>query len=60
MSFEQFPPVKAPSAYEGDYAPRHMSKKPKDDYGLAIGCGVVAVLVMVLTGIAALALLAVN
>lgn len=60
MSFEQFPPVKAPSAYDGDYVPKHITRAPLDSYGLAVGCGVVAVIVMVLFGIAALALLTVN
>ena len=42
---EIFPPVKAPSAYDGDYQPRH-ARKGVDVDSLAIGCGVVAVIVL--------------
>lgn len=45
MSNDIFPPVKAPSAYDGDYQPRH-ARKGVDIDSLAIGCGVVAVLVL--------------
>lgn len=56
-----FPPVKAPSAYDGDYQPRHMKKyRLRDEYPLAVGCGVVAVIVLGLLFIFVLASVVVN
>lgn len=45
---EQFPPVKAPSAYDGDYS--FSKTKPNTSFvpGVVVGCGVVAVLVLFL------------
>ena len=44
----QFPPVKAPSFYDGDYS--FSQTKPDTQFvsGVAVGCGVVAVLVLFL------------
>lgn len=45
--FEKFPPVKAPSAYDGSYTPKHMRRRRlQDDYSMAVGAGVVAVIVL--------------
>lgn len=59
MSHEIFPPVKAPSAYDGDYQPRH-ARKGVDLDALAIGCGVVAVIVLGLLFVYVLALVVIG
>lgn len=59
MSHEVFPPVKAPSAYDGDYQPRH-ARKGVDLDSIAIGCGVVAVIVLGLFFIYFLALVVIG
>lgn len=59
MSHEVFPPVKAPSAYDGDYQPRH-ARKGVDLDSIAIRCGVVAVIVLGLFFIYFLALVVIG
>ncbi len=59
MSHDIFPPVKAPSAYDGDYQPRHARKRLDVD-SIAIGCGVVAVIVLGLFFIYFLALVVIG
>lgn len=59
MSHEVFPPAKAPSAYDGDYQPRH-ARKGVDLDSIAIGCGVVAVIVLGLFFIYFLALVVIG
>ncbi len=56
---EQFPPVKAPSVYDGDYQPRH-ARKGVDLDSIAVGCGVVAVIVLGLFFIYFLALVVIG
>lgn len=53
----QFPPVKAPSFYDGDYS--FAQTKPDTQFvsGVAVGCGVVAVLVLFLAVVALLAVI---
>lgn len=54
---EQFPPVKAPSFYDGDYS--FGQTKPDTQFvsGVAVGCGVVAVLVLFLAVVGLLAVI---
>ncbi len=53
----QFPPVKAPSFYDGDYS--FSQTKPNTGFvsGVAVGCGVVAVLVLLLAVVALVAVM---
>lgn len=58
---DQFPPVKAPSAYEGVYSPRHMKRSRfQDNDSVVIGCGVVAVIALSLALLSLIALVVVG
>lgn len=45
---EKFPPVKAPSFYDGDYSFSQTKPDTRFISGVVVGCGVVAVLVLFL------------
>ena len=55
--FQQFPPVKAPSVYDGDYSFSQTKSDTQFLEGVAVGCGVVAVLVMFLAVVALVAVM---